>query len=243
MISARREKFEKKFGRVGVLNLYLEDVLPDNSWKRKPCFIVGGGPSLSGFDFRKLRGERTIGINLAFRDFCPMIAFSMDRRFFLWVRSHKYGKDVTDRFIDFPNYRVWLNTKPSVYSYPELIYTVPVYESYSAGHWAFPFSMSDGLGHGNNSGYAALNLAVCLGANPIYLLGFDMKHSENEDGSKKTHYHDGHPKEQQTREVESYPQYFERIAPILLKKRVRVINLNPDSALSCFPKQTAEEVL
>ncbi|GAG00227.1 unnamed protein product, partial [marine sediment metagenome] len=34
--------------------------MPDGAWNGKPCFIVGGGPSLKGFDWTKLNGHRTI---------------------------------------------------------------------------------------------------------------------------------------------------------------------------------------
>ena len=42
--------------------------------------------------------------------------------------------------------------------------------------------------HGNNSGYAAINLAYHLGVKRIVLLGFDM---QNIGG--KSHFHDGYP--------------------------------------------------
>ena len=49
-------------------------------------------------------------------------------------------------------------------------------------------SARDTLAHGNNSGYAAINLAVHLGAARIVLLGYDM----GNDG-KVSHFHEGYP--------------------------------------------------
>jgi hypothetical protein len=49
-------------------------------------------------------------------------------------------------------------------------------------------SIQNGLNHGGNAGYFALNLAHVMGGNPIYLLGIDMKYKGDE-----THFHDGYP--------------------------------------------------
>ena len=61
------------------------EILPDGSWSGRRCFIVGGGPSLKGFDFERLRGERVIAINKAFYD-VPFadIVFAMDSPFLIW---------------------------------------------------------------------------------------------------------------------------------------------------------------
>ena len=47
---------------------FLKDSLPTGSWKGQRCFIIGGGPSLKGFDFKQLKGEKIIAINKAFVD-------------------------------------------------------------------------------------------------------------------------------------------------------------------------------
>jgi len=215
---------------------YLWDVLPDRSWAGKACFIIGGGPSLREFPFSRLKGKRTIGINLAFQKFDPTITFSMDSRFLKWMETEQYGRETTRKFERLQGYRVMLMTYPA--AFPPLVYIVPVHKNYTEAHWALTEKMRQGLGHGNNSGYAALNLAACLGANPIYLLGYDMKH----DGDR-THWHRGHPKVQSKDQIATFPQYFNWAAPQLLKKKIRVINLNYESGLTCFPKQNWSEVL
>jgi len=232
MNSGKKRLYETTESR----NRYLWEVLPDGAWKGKPCFIVGGGPSLETFPFEKLKGHRTIGVNLAFTKFIPTIAFSMDSRFLKWLETGQYGPAVTKRFEEMVSYRVMLETYPS--NFPRLVFALPVFQNYSAGHWAMTYSMHEGLGHGNNSGYAALNLAVCLQADPIYLLGFDMKHTES-----RTHWHDGHPKEQMKKHIATFPKYFDWGAQKLKKAGIRVINLNYESGLTCFPKQAWQEVL
>ena len=217
-------------------NRLLQDILPDNSWKGKPCFIVGGGPSLREFPFHRLKGHRTIGVNLAFTKFDPTISFSMDSRFLKWMESEAYGKETTRKFERLESYRVQLMTYQA--NFPPIVYVVPVFHNYSDGHWAFPRTMKEGIGHGNNSGYAALNLAVCLGANPIFLLGFDMKH----DGPK-THWHTGHPLPQTKEHLATFPKYFEHAARKATAMKIKIINLNWESGITCFPKQSWREVL
>ena len=226
-------------------NRYLWEVLPDDAWKGKPCIVVGGGPSLIDFNWDLLTGWRTIGVNRAFEKFTPTISFSMDTRFLMWIKSSRYGEEMAQRFYSLKSYKVWLVTYPA--SLPQDIFIVPAKGGYKEGHYAFAKKMTKGLGHGNNSGYGALNLAVCLGANPIYLLGYDFYHinSKNEDGEKrlKSHWHDGHPLPQYADTVKNFIQYFDKAAPLIKKWGIEVINLNPKSALKCFARQSVGKVL
>lgn len=217
-------------------NRHIAEVLPDQSWKGKPCFIIGGGPSLDRIDCSKLKGKRTIGINLAYQRVTPTIIFSMDTRFLNWLDHDFYGAAAKAAFWNSPAYKVWLTTYTQ--SLPERIFIIKVYKNYSAGLRAFTWSMMEGIGHGNNSGYAALNLAVCLGANPIYLLGFDCQHEEG-----KSHWHKGHPVRQKESDVRGFIFFFSKIAPMLRAKGFQVINLNPNSALTCFPRKHPEGAL
>ena len=221
-------------------NRFLWEVLPDGAWQDKPCFIIGGGPSFKDFDCELLRGYRTIGINRAYERFEPTVIFSMDLRFLMWVKTRRYGLPQMEAFMRARSYKVWLTTY--ICSLSHELFIIPAKGGYSQGHYEFTDSMLDGLGHGNNSGYGALNLAVCLGANPIYLLGFDMKHKEEQIG-KSSHWHNGHPIPQDEETVQKFIHYFVRIAPQLEKQKVRVVNLNPDSAMDCFEKMNPEEVL
>ena len=91
-------------------NRRLWEVLPDQAWKGHPCIIIGGGPSLIGFNWRLLRGWRTIGINRAFEKFEPTILFSLDLRYLKWILGRRYGQESIDRFKASPGYKVWLTT-------------------------------------------------------------------------------------------------------------------------------------
>lgn len=213
-------------------NRFFWEVLPDRSWYNTPCYIIGGGPSLErewAWLRRKLEGKLTIGINRAYEQYDPTIIFGMDPKFIRWIQMGKYGNPAIKKFAESKAYKVWLCTYKC--SLPDDIYILKIYRTYTESLRSFPFSMKEGIGCGSNSGYAALNLAACLGANPIYLIGFDLKHS-----GTQTHWHDGHPEPQKAYQLDRWKRFFGIAAQALHAKNVDVINLNPDSALECFPK-------
>lgn len=221
-------------------NRFVAEVLPDGCWHGHPAFIVGGGPSLEGFDFSRLRGLRTIAVNIAFYNFEPTVIFSMDTRCHRWITGGAYEQrlpGLRSKFERTAAYKVWLLTYKA--TLPGDVFIVPVFQDYTSGLSAFRPKSDEGIGHGNNSGYGALNFAVCLGADPIYLLGIDCRHSP--DG--KTHYHGGHPIPQPVHHVNGFAKYFEAAAARIAAIGTRVINLSPTSALTCFEKRPPEEVL
>ncbi len=220
-------------------NRELSEVLPAGSWLNKPAYVVGGGPSLDGFDFSRLQGRRTIAVNIAFYYFEPTVIFSMDTRCLNWILGGFYEPKypgLLEKFKKTAAYKTWLITYTA--QLPDPIFVVKVFKNYDAGLREFSWDLNDGLCHGNNSGFAAFNLAVVLGADPIYLLGFDMKHKDG-----KSHFHAGHPIPQAEEKAKSYAAPFEKIAPELERRGRRIINLNPDSGLRCFEFQKPEEAL
>jgi len=230
----RKEKFP--FVSEKLTNRFIYEVLPDRSWKGKACFIVGGGPSLEDFDWSLLQGRRVIGVNRVYEKFDPTIIFSMDTRFLRWIINGNYGPEVAEKFVASKAYKIWLCTYNC--TLPKEIFILHVWKNYSRGFRAFPATMREGIGHGNNSGYGALNLAACLGASPIYLLGFDMKYAD-----KKTHWHEGHPVPHRANTVQRFMQYFKMAAIKTKEMGIEVINLNPASALPYFRKRHHKDVL
>jgi len=216
-------------GRVPVIldydkGRFLYDVMQNNEWKNQRCFIIGGGESFKDFDCSRLKGELVIGVNRAFEKMDCTVNFAMDRRFYNWIYNDKLGVETRKRFDEYRGYKVWMNS--GGYNYPQGIYVIN-----RTGDHNLSMDLKRGLTGESNSGYAALNLAVCLGANPIYLLGFDMKGGENE---KQKWWHDGYPQNQGTGVYKGFKRDFEKIAPKLKEKKIRVINLNPESGLKCF---------
>jgi len=218
-------------------NRRLYEVLPDNSWKGRRCFIIGGGPSLRGFDFSQLKGELVIAVNRAFEKIDAAIMVSQDARFWGWIENEKLGKDSKRKFNEYKGLKVWIQTtwmQGGGFPFPEDIYTIK-----STGSREMAFNSKNGLPSCTNSGLNALCLAACLGANPIYLLGFDMKGEKG----KAAWWHSGYP------EVQNEEMYkrlmvpnFELFASSIKKAGFKVINLNPDSKLNCFEFGRFEDI-
>lgn len=201
----------------------LYDVMPDDAWKNQRCFIIGGGESLRDFDFSLLKNEYVIGINRAFEKIDCTINFAMDRDLYEWIIKGKLGKNIRKRFEDFDGFKVWLDTVG--YDYPTGIFILN-----KSGNMNLSHRMKDGISGGTNSGLGALNLAFCLGANPIYLLGFDLKGKNG----KQVWWHNGYPRAQSDKVYKAFIKDFERIAPQFKKNDIKVVNLNPESELKCF---------
>jgi hypothetical protein len=193
--------------------------LADGEWAGEPCFIIGGGASLKGFDFERLRGKgRIIAINRAY-EHIPFadIHFFMDNRYYKRVQTEAAWRA-------FPGRKVYLNM--SCYPVSGDVISIP-----TLGRAGLSASVSAGLYHGNNSGVGAIGLAHCLGANPIYLLGYDCTRIEG-----ASHFHDGYDGAP-TRDsvLEGFIRDIDALAPLLKQAGARVINLNPASAVRCFP--------
>lgn len=108
-----------------------------------------------------------------------------------------------------------------------------------AGHEAPGFSTDAGVIHyGRNSGFQAVNLALLFGANPIILVGFDMRDVEG-----RSHFFGDHPPGLGAAHAfGEWIEYF-RVAAATLPDGVEVLNATPGSALDCFPRVDLADVL
>ena len=164
-------------------NKRIQDIFPKDIWKDKRCFVIGGGSSLKNFDFKKLNGELVITTNRGL-EFYPQSAINIctDARVWGWYEDKSLGDEAKEKFYSYKGYKVWLNVQ--AFPFPEDIYTInPIFPT--------DFNFSDyyrGLPVYGNSGVNAIMLAACLGANPIYLLGFDL-YGVN---GKTANYHSGY---------------------------------------------------
>jgi hypothetical protein len=94
------------------------------------------------------------------------------------------------------------------------------------------------LSTGNNSGYAAINLAYHLGAKVIVLLGLDMKLS-----AERCHVHSPHPALFLQRYIDNMLPMFDSLVEPLAAAGVAVVNAGPDSAIECFPKLRIDSII
>lgn len=183
-------------------------------------FIVGGGPSLIGFDFRLLDNKKVIAVNKSFLELpnAEVLYFS-DARFYHWMREF-HNKE----FSEFKGRKITAALKKYFPTSNDLEF------------YKFTGTAGIDMRHGclrsnNNSGAAALNLAAQLGAKEIVLLGFDMKFDGN-----KSHYHDGYPIKNRERLFDNMLKYFDSMAEALRDLDIQIFNTSMSSAITCFPK-------
>jgi hypothetical protein len=210
-------------------NKQLWEVLPKDIWKGRRVFIVGGGTSLRGFDFSKLDGEIVITVNRSFEHF-PGSVFNVcqDARLWGWYEGKNLpgGEEAKKRFEQYKGYKVWLNVQ--AFPFPEDIYKVGVCHV-NDFNWKSP-TLTTGIPPYSNSGLNALNMAVCLGASTIYLLGFDM-YGEN---GRTANFHAGYPESNKEDIYKNFITDFKDFAERIKGIGTKIINLNPKSAVRCF---------
>lgn len=192
-------------------------------WKGETCFVIGGGPSLAGLDWNRLAGKRTIAINKAFLSYPNAdVLYWTDNRFYSWYKSE----------ID---------------TFAGQKYTLRHNASHTQGihllNRGMRFGLEtrpDTLAHGNNSGYAAINLAYHLGAKRIVLMGYDMANIGG-----KSHYHDGYPIRMTPDEIyeKQFIPGFKVLADLLKAKGVEVWNASQASKLTVWPRVSLEQGL
>ena len=216
----------------------LFSVLKGGEWRGQRCFVIGGGPSLRGFDFNRLKGQgRIIACNKSFLDvpFADMM-IAMDTDLLHWIRSGALGKtieqkkDIRQRFNQFKGFKVWIELGNNRMDGVHYVHSYRLPE--------VTRRFRQGIYTGNNTGVGALMAAITLGCAPIYLLGIDGKHE-----GKRSHYHGGYPRPQMAQSMKSFVNNFGYVAKPIKKAGIRVINLNPRSAVRCFPFSTIDEVL
>jgi len=212
--------------------------LEAGAWSGQRCFVIGGGTSLSGFDFDRLGrcGERVIVCNRGFVE-APFadIMIAMDIDLYNWLEAYEIGRTreeqvaITKAFHAFKGLRVWIDMNNSTMK-------APVHYVYRESRPVIHKRMKNGIFAGNNVGVGALSLAATLGASPIYLLGYDFYLQKNEKGEiRKTHFHSGYPRKMEDSHVKSFVYFFNIIAPAIRRRGIEVFNLNRKSKLRAFP--------
>ncbi len=198
----------------------LFSLIPRGAWKGHRCFIIGGGPTVLTHNLDRLAGELTIGVNRAYDVYYPSILCALDPQFYEWAETGAFGIFSELRYRSYPGTKAWAQVRKDTSVNASGIYTV---ENIAR--------------HCNNSGQAAINLAIELGASPIYLIGFDLK-------GNPTNFHDGYPTGASSGVYEGFKESIERYVPEKAEEHgVEIINLSPDSALDTFYYGDFDEVL
>lgn len=198
-------------------------------WPESTIACVATGPSLTESDCKYLRGKvPVIAVNDAHL-LAPWadVLYSSDRQ---WWPHHKgvpkfqglkysvgSGMGKRNPFHHYPEITVLRNTG-----------------------WTGLELDPSGLKTGKNSGYAALNLAVHLGATRVILLGYNLSHLHG-----RAHFFGNHhPSLQQTTAL--YPNFrraFDTLVEPLKAAGVTVINCTKQTSLQAFPLGDLREVL
>jgi hypothetical protein len=181
--------------------------------KSDTVFIVGGGPSLIGFNFSALKNFDTIAVNKS-------IEYVPDANYFItldYTYLSKAKKSITEisrsktETVFVVNVSGTVQKKGSEYVdtrfnlvYKSLNQFNHVIESNKAlAQTGFGKVFTD-FAHGYNSGFCALQLALLLGYEKIYLLGFDL--DANDD---TTHFHRDYRGSATVKNIPKFLEHFE----------------------------------
>lgn len=195
------------------------NILKDN----QTAYIIGGGPSLSKFDFEKLRGLPCYGANKSALAAPWGHLISIDSSFIenSVQTIHRFGDRAHLAPIerlqgDIPSARYYRRTK---------------------GRDLFE-SRPDEL-PGLNSGFAAFAKAVRDGFTRIALLGFDMNYEWG-------HFHSGYQWSlgvQSKGTISLWIEDLEQAAHECRRRGLTVVNFSPNSAIQGFPKRSLDTIV
>ena len=206
--------------------------------KADVCFVVGGGPSLTGFDFTLLNGFETIAVNKAVEFLSnPTYFVTTDYSYFvkanlsieqinMKVKASYFVANMSHPYMEYQSGKV-IDTRRN-YIYHDLYKYTGVIESNDEQGFS---SSLDSFANGNNSGHCAIQLALLKGYKKIYLLGFDL----NEEG--QTHFHQSYRERDQRSFRTRVSDYKTTLINALKnhKGSQEIINLSSQSALSKVP--------
>lgn len=196
----------------------------------KDVFIVAGGPSLIGFDFKKLDNKKTIAVNHSYEYLTkPDLLVYLDSNF-IWSIGKK--KHLIENF-DFP-----------VLTGPQGVYHS--HNCHSVLHCDDPADNSSDKLFGNVTSAAfAISAALWAGAKKIYLLGVDGyfannmdKHFYSRDFEKRKLWHYG----RDNSDIMRF-QRMKKTFDMFRDFKDKIINLSINSKINTFKKLNINEIL
>lgn len=207
-------------------------------WDGETVCILAGGPSLKGFDASILRrpGWKVIAVNDSWRlaSWCDCLYFSDANFYVTSLQRDPWALDMSINFGQLLYRRLLVNGS----SLGEFADHPQVKQLRMTGQSGLETDHG-GLRHGNNSAYAAMNLAYHFGASRIVLLGLDMRVSGN-----RTHWHDEvRPDGFADILRQSMLPMFPSLVEPLQSAGIEVLNATPGSALECWPNVPLKEIL
>lgn len=199
--------------------------------KDNSIYVVGGGPSLKGFDFNYLKDKKTIAVNASISDIPdPDYFITMDYTF---VKANTPKLiETTARKYFVVNYGATHNGGPRIKTingrptdtFRNITYYINQFNEI-ASYCTIGFGETDEqFCHGNNSGHCAIQLAIIKGYKNIYLLGIDMS------TKKGGHYYKTNDERIRNNVDEYYNNFVESLPYI--PKDVNLYSCSPISRLN-----------
>lgn len=203
----------------------------DNLYAGRPVYIISTGTSLRGFDFKRLDGKITIGINRVVEYYHPAVMHFVD---FTAHKTHARA---------LLGYNGMIIAGPS--AYPAATHD----NAFEVGRNIDTFELSGGMTElsekvgrsfdeglfGGGAGCTALHTAILLGGDPVYLLGYDYY---EDNGAHFDEY------DETRNERDLYGFSRAGVEHIGRQPWVpRIYNCNPRSRLKCFEHADLDALL
>lgn len=203
----------------------------DNLYAGLPIFIISTGTSLRGFDFSRLNGKITIGINRVIEYYHPSILHFVDITAY---RTHEKAlRDYNGMIIAGPG-AAPVDTHANIFEINQNVDTFRVPAGMTSTSKKVGRSFSDGW-FGGGAGTTALHTAILLGGNPIYLLGYDYYEDNG------THFDEY---DESRNDKELYVISYNGLEQISREEWLpEIYNCNPRSRVTCFPYADVDAVL
>lgn len=198
------------------------DWIPD--WRGQTCAVVASGQSATPEALAKLRGRcRMIVVNTTYR-LAPW-ADALYAADGLWWRCHPEA-------LQFAGMRITADaTTANVHG----LHLVKIASGPPIVHRILSHRRE--IGHGGNSGFQAINIAVLAGAKRLLWLGLDYRGE---------HWHGNHPVPLKNARPESMQRWacvLDKQAPLFVALGIEVVNLSPLSLLSAYPQMSTDDAL
>jgi hypothetical protein len=202
----------------------------DGLFAGQPLFIVSTGTSLRRFEFARLDGRITIGINRVVEHYQPTVLHLLDRT------AHRTHASALARYggLVIANEGAAPAGRANTYEVRHNVDTFELQDGATELSTVVGRSFADGF-FGGGAGCTALHTAMLLGADPIYLLGYDFY----EDNGR---HFDEWNTDQNAESL--YGTTLDGISHLARQPWVpRIFNCNPSSRLRVFPTVNIDEVL
>lgn len=182
----------------------------------REIYIVGGGESLKGFNLKQLENKTSIAVNKAIYYYNPTYFLTKDTDFLILMVSNPPLINKVKKYFIVDTTRKDIEVRNKSIVCGHLIFGLDTYEGIIKSNRKDGFSLEyNDFRHGDNSGYSALQFAILMGYNQIYLLGFDLTIKN------QTHFHNGYGESIYSfqKRLREYYQTFEKGLKELQKER------------------------